>query len=49
MVYDELRISKKSLVLLITFHIRTSCMYKGENVNIGYETDQTVCWLFRFV
>ena len=19
------------------------------NVNIGYETDQAVCWLFRFV
>ena len=42
MVY-EVRISKKALVLLITFHIRRNCMFKGENVNIGYETDQAVC------
>ena len=48
MVY-ELRISKNVLVLLITFRIRWSCMFKGENVNIGRETDQAVCWLFRFV
>ena len=48
MVY-ELRISKKVLVLLLVFRTHISVMFKGENVNIGYETDQAVCWLFRFV
>ena len=42
MVY-ELRISKKVLVLLLVFRTHISVMFKGENVNIGYETDQAVC------